>query len=833
MNLPTIITKLTLTLSLTSIFFLNPPAAIRQTIDGAQVNATQTGAAATTLTLDGLRARVTVRRDERGVPHIEAANEEDLYIAQGFIMASDRLWQMDLLRRSARGELSEIFGKAALEEDKRRRTLGFARVAEASAALKTSPRTRAVLEAYARGVNAFINSRTPETLPVEFRVLRYSPRPWTIADSLVVGKNFAEALSTTWRLDLMNAMFAHLPADKKSALFPRTSPHDVLVVGTDQVQKKSARRAAAAQLNESTSSTVKLDRTPETMRALADIEATSARTRARTGLYMEHAAASNNWVVNGTRTTTGKPLLADDPHLQPTAPSIWYLAHLSAPGVNVAGVTSPGAPGIIIGHNERIAWGVTNLGPDVQDIYREKFDPANPRRYQTPAGWRDAEVRVEEIKVRQSLTSTSVDTVTHEVTVTRHGPVVFEKDGARYALRWAALDPQGVEFEGFERLNRARNWNEFRDALKSYRGPTQNFVYADVDGNIGYYGAGQIPIRKSGDGSVPYDGSTDAGEWTAMIPFDQLPHVYNPPSGMIVTANSRVVGQSYPHHLTHIWASPDRSRRIYEMLMAKPKLTVEDFRVIQGDVHSQSAMMFAREIVEVAREAAPSSTGGGGDNGWSEAIKLFESWDGQIVPESRAALLIATVRGIFAGKILTAALGAEGAKAYAWPNRSTLIDRLIVERPRDWLPTDYKDYAGLLRDCVTEARASFVKQYGADEAQWTWGRSTQVRFAHPLAGALVVGKQFAVQPFPQRGSSRDFPTVNVGAGVSMRFIADLSNWDDTQHGITLGQSGDPTSRHWTDQLADWRAITPRTLPFTPQAVKAAAKETLILSPTSK
>ena len=518
----------------------------------------------------GLKKAVKVRRDERGIPYVEAEDELDLYFAQGYVTASDRLFQMDLFRRTARGELSEIFGKVALEEDKRRRTYGFAQVAEAAAA-QADAGSRAVMEAYAAGVNAYIDSLDDKSLPPEFRILGYRPRHWTPADSGAVGKNFAEALSTTWTLDIARALFVNLPPDKAAALFPELSPLDVIVVGSDKTDKKSAPRTSALSLPTNLK---------EFLAELDSIRQTEERTRARIGLNAEDLAASNNWVVSGKRTASGKPLLANDPHLPASAPSIWYMIHLSAPGLRVAGVTAAGAPGVIIGHNERIAWGLTNLGPDVQDVYRETFDPQNPNKYKTPAGWRDAEVRHEEIKVRKSAAGTETEVVPFDVTVTRHGPVVLKKGADAYALRWTALSPDAAEFPAFYKLNRARNWKEFSAALGGYGGATQNFVYADVDGHIGYYGAGLIPVRSSGDGSVPYDGSKDEGEWKGFIPHAELPHVLDPPNGIIVTANSRVVGRDYPHFLTHVWAPPTRARRIYDLLTAKQKLTADDFRAV-------------------------------------------------------------------------------------------------------------------------------------------------------------------------------------------------------------------------------------------------------------
>jgi penicillin G amidase len=775
---------------------------------------TADGANGGALKVPGLGARVTVRRDERGVPYIEAASEADLYFAQGYATASDRLWQMDVLRRAARGELAEIFGRVVLEEDKRHRRYGFAQLAEKQIA-NLPPELRAALEAYARGVSAFIASRDERTLPVEFRILKYRPRAWTAADCAMVGALLAEDLSTTYRTDLMRAMLSDLPPEKRAALLPEFSPLDVPVVGSDRVKSKPATQSARV------GETVQVGQ--EWLPLLAADAASEEASLARVGLHAEGRAASNNWVVSGRRTASGKPLLANDPHLAPTAPSIWYLVHLSAPGLRVAGVSLPGAPGVIIGHNERVAWGVTNLGPDVQDLYRETFDPANPRRYRTPAGWREAEVRREEIKVRRSATSTETDTVALDVTVTRHGPIVLEQGDERYALRWTMLDPQSFSFTTFHRLNRARNWDDFRAALKSYPGPTQNFVYADVDGHIGYYGAGHIPIRKSGDGSVPYDGATDGGEWTGFIPFEKLPHVYDPPSGVIVTANARIVGRDYPYFLTREWAAPYRQRRIYDQVTAKPKLTADDFRRIQGDVYSLPGRTLKEALIKLARAKVE------GDEKWNELPRLLEAWDGRVAGDSRAALLVDAVREAFQQRLLAAALGADRAKEIRWFNLGTFLDRVITEQPREWLPKEFKSYAEFLRACYADARGNLTKRLGADEAQWTYANPASRRswWKHPLADAPFVGGMFRVPFFATGGNGT---TPNVASFVSMRLIADPSDWDKTQHGFALGQSGDPKSPHYKDQLEDWRNVTPRAFPFSKDAVEKAARSELKLEP---
>ena len=767
--------------------------------------------------LKGIKDKITIYRDERGIPYIEAQNDEDLYFGQGYATAADRLWQMDLFRRTVRGELSEVLGvgpnNIALDQDKLHRTYGFAQSAEAELAA-ASPRTRAVLEAYARGVNAYAASLDPKSMPPEFQILQYNFRPWTPADSLVVVKIFFEALSDTWRLDIMRQALSVLPSEKRAELLPEISPLDVLVVGKDTKAK-----ASSAQLKPECAS-------PEFLERLAHNQAIAAAALARIGFDTDALAASNNWVVNGNHTVTGKPLLSNDPHLRATAPSIWHMIHLSAPGVRVAGIGTPGLPGVIIGHNDHIAWGFTNVGPDVQDLYVEKFNPDNPKQYQTPAGWQDAVIRREEIKVRKGVGSSEYDTVTQEVTVTRHGPIIFEGDGKRYALHWTALDPTKNNADSTYVLNRARNWKEFNAALESFTAPTQNIVYADVDGHIGYHAAGVVPIRKSGDGSVPYDGATDAGEWASYIPIAKLPSVFDPPSGIIVTANQRIVGTDYPYFLTHSWAQPYRARRIWNLLNEKPKLSADDFRRVLGDVYSIGGVLFTNEAVKLLRPKLTPN-----DDKLRATLDAFEKWDGRVNAESTVAPIASQMRLAFRSKILTAALGQELVHNYQWSNFDTTLDRVLKDQPAAWLPKEFSSYADLLRACYDEAISNLTKTLGAEETKWTWGDLQKARFPHPLSGAPLIGAQFTVPPFPQNGTGGLLgATVNVGSSVSMRLIADPSDWDKTQQGIALGESGWPRNPHWSDQLADWRAVTPREFPFTPAAVVKAAKEKLVLEP---
>ena len=775
-----------------------------------------------TVQLQGLRAPVTIRRDERGIPYIEATNDEDLYFAQGYVTANDRLWQMDLQRRTARGQLSEIFGNAVLAQDKLHRRFGFGRMIDEAAA-HLDPTFAPSVSAYTKGVNAFISSLTDKTMPPEFRVLQYKPTEWTNGDSLAVGALMAEYLSNTWQLDVVRESMAALPKEKREALLPDTSPLDVVVVGNDR-----ARRAAPASLSSPGTAREHSPTQTAILTQLSELMEAERRSFELIGLSprsLETLQASNNWVVSGKHTASGKPLLANDPHIPASAPNVWYQTELIAPGIHVAGVTFPGIPGIVIGHNERIAWGVTNLGPDVQDLYIEKFDKDNPTKYQTPTGWREAEVRHEQINVRKNpIDPKSIEAQTFDVVVTRHGPIILEKENTRYALRWTMLDPATLETPGIFAINRAGNWKDFTAALSTYNGPTQNFVYADVDGHIGYYGAGRIPIRKSGDGSVPYDGATDDGEWTGLIPFDKLPHVYDPPSGIIVTANQRVVGSDYPFFVSHVWASPYRARRIYDLLSAKPKLTIDDFRGIQGDVYSIGNVTFARAAAKILSGPEAGATGS-----TAQLAKDLESWDGLMTADSHMAIVVSQMRTAFRQRVINAALGPL-ASNYFWPETDVLIDRIITDQPGDWLPKEFTNYADLLKASYEDARQTLTKSLGADETKWTWGAQAKARFNHPLAQVPFIGGTYAIEPFPQNGTGGAGATVNVGASVSMRFIADVTDWDKSQNGIPLGESGAPNSPHWKDQLDDWRKVTPRPFPFSKTAVESATKETLTLTP---
>ena len=747
------------------------------------------------LNIEGLKQEVKVHRDGRGIPYIEARNEDDLYFAQGFVTAQDRLWQMDLLRRVSRGESAEIFGKSTLEEDKRWRKFGFAKVAEESIPL-LNPQLKNALENYARGVNAYIATLDEKTLPVEFRILRYKPSPWKPTDTICLGKILADGLSTTWQNDVLRASLQkNLSPDKFADVTNQITPYDIVLFGKDSSQNKVKSSNSAVQIDVS-------EKDLQTAENEAQIRQSSLE---RIGFYAEELAASNNWVISGKRTADGKPILANDPHLPPTAPGIWYLAHLSAPNMRTSGVTFPGVPGIVLGHNESIAWGATNVGPDVQDLYRETFNAEG--EYKTPKGWETPILRTEEIKVRKNPLSPETETVKLIVTETRNG-VVFTEEG--FSLKWTARDPKNQEFEAFFLLNRAKNWDDFQNALKTYGGATQNFVYTDTKGNIGWLAAGRVPVRKIGEGAFPYDGATDDGEWTGYIPFNELPRIYNPPSGFIVTANQRIVGKDYKYQqMSRDAAPPWRARRIYELINGNSKINVSDVTAIQRDVYSIPHTMLAKELIKL-EAASP------------ETLAVLRAWDGKMSADSKGALLINQIRTTIANKIAE-----ENKPIPGYIIRERILFQVLNEKPAKWLPKGFANYTEFFKVCDKESREALQKRYGNDESKWVWGAAFKANFPHPLASVPLIGFQFLTTNVGIDGSGT---TPNVGSAVSMRHIASPNNWDNTRHVIPLGQSGNPSSQHYKDQFESWNKGDLPIFPFSKTAVEKAAKQTWILQP---
>jgi len=795
------------------------------------------------LTVAGLSEAVTVRRDARSIPYIEAKNEADLYFVQGYVTASDRLFQMDLLRRVARGETAEIFGQQGLEEDKRWRKLGFTGIVGESYKL-LKPELKNAVDNYSRGVNAYIATLTEETLPVEYRILQFKPREWVPTDSMVIGKILADGLSNTWRQDLVRVAIMQLPEDKAEMLLNQVTPYDVKLYGFDedktrQKEKRPVKEGPPPSLERPKPQTSSRPPGMAVINRLLEIsqqvEDTRRASLEKIGFYAEENAASNNWVISGKHTADGKAILANDPHLPPTAPGIWYLTHLSLPTGRMSGVTFPGAPGIILGHNEYIAWGATNLGPDVQDLYEETFDPARPRMYKTEKGWKNSTIRTEEIKVRKNPLGPVSDQNIEKLDVieTRHGVVYFEEGDRKYALRWTARDPKYTELGGFYYLNRAKDWKEFNNALKNYGGPAQNFVYADVKGNIGYHSAGPVPIRYGATGAVPYDGAKGEAEWTGTIPyeaegtmFNGMPRWYTPDSGFLVTANQRVTGTDHQYfsELSRDAAMPWRARRISDMISAilnsKRKITMDDCRDIQLDVFNIPLAMFA-ELVQDIGGATP------------ETLGTIAAWNGRMNYDSKEVLLINEMRNVFTEKLAEANLVDKDGKRLNIPSfyvRERVMLPVLKGNKTRWLPKGYTSFKDLLLDCEKQAKLNLNKlaaRLKIEPADLIWGNYFVANFFHPLSVAPLIGAQFTVRPPGVSGSGQ---TPNVGASVSMRHIASPGNWDATRHVIPLGQSGDPRSPYWKDQFESWRTGKPEIFPFSQEAVEKTAVNVTVLMP---
>jgi penicillin amidase len=781
------------------------------------------------VSLPGLQKEVTVERDNWGVPHVRAATLVDAVEAQGYVMAQDRLWQLDLMRRASRGQLSEIVGPLALKSDKQFRTFGFSRAAERDYAAMDKD-SRALMEAYARGVNVFIEQHQ-NNLPLEFSLLKYKPQPWQPTDSLVIAGYMYQTLTDTWERELDRAKVeARVGEDRSKELFAVDAPMDHFVVGdpdvpndgsqasrvdpdeddddddmpTDDVLKASARPAGSV-------------RTPETY---ADL--TSALWPAIEG-YLEETQSeirkglgSNNWVVSGAHTATGKPLLANDTHLELSIPPIWYEIHLTAPNFNAKGFTLPGAPLIVIGHNDHIAWGFTNNGADVQDLYIEKFSPAASDEYQVNEKWMKAQILNYSIHVKGQADEHL------KVIVTRHGPVVHQEGDKAYALRWTALEPGGLS-NTYNWLSKAKSWHEFREIMKTVWGPGQNAVYADVDGNIGYIMAARVPLRKKGHGEVPVPGNTDEYEWTGYIPFEQLPQALNPDSGLIVTANARVVGPNYKPYLTDRWEEPYRTARIYDLLHDKTDLRPIDMLKVETDTYSFPHAFLADQMAAAAKKVQPK------DPRAQKLVNALRDWNGIADADSSVVSFVVMSRRAALDLLLEPYLGKD-TNLYSW--RSTaFLQKILTDRPAKWLPPAYKNYDELLAAVADRAVSMLVEQTKSERVNdWQWKDLNSLEMLHPIGREGFLKRLLSISNKPQSGTGYSVRAATKRHGPSMRFIANLANWDDSILLIPAGESGQIGSSHYTDQFSYWYEGKPIVAPFSDAAEAKARKHTLKLTP---
>jgi penicillin G amidase len=785
------------------------------------------------LSLPGLQKEVIVERDNWGVPHIRAASLVDVVEAQGYVMAQDRLWQLDLMRRASRGQLSEIVGPLALKTDKQFRTFGFSRAADRDFAAMDKD-SRALMEAYARGVNAFINQHQ-NNLPLEFTLLKYKPEPWQPTDSLVIAGYMYQTLTDTWERELdRSKVEARVDADHAKDLFAVDAPMDHFVIGDPDVPNDGSQASrvdpdedddddddmptddvlkAKAFLNENANPA----RTPETF---ADL--TSALWPSIEG-YLEETQSeirkglgSNNWVVSGAHTATGKPLLANDTHLELSIPPIWYEIHLTAPNFNAKGFTLPGAPLIVIGHNDHIAWGFTNNGADVQDLYIEKFNPAAPDEYQVNGKWTKAQIFDDAIRIKGQPDERL------KVVVTRHGPVVHQEGDKFYALKWTALEPGGLG-NTYNWLSKAKNWHEFRDIMKGVWGPGQNAVYADTEGNIGYIMAARVPIRKKGHGEVPVPGDTDDYEWTGYIPFDQLPQALNPDSGLIVTANARVVGPKYKPYLTDRWEEPYRTARINDLLRDKTDLRPIDMLKVETDTYSYPHAFLADQMSAAAKKVQPK------DPRAKQLVEALKDWNGIADADSSVVSFIVMARRAALDFILEPYLGKD-TNLYTW--RSTaFLQKVLTDRPPKWLPPTYKSYDELLAAAADRAVTMLAEQTKSQSvSDWQWKELNSLDMLHPIGRDGFLKHLLSITGKPQSGTGYSVRAATKRHGPSMRFIANLANWDDSILLIPAGESGQLGSSHYTDQFSYWYEGKPIVAPFSDAAEAKTRKHTLKLTP---
>ena len=713
-----------------------------------------------------LDSDVTVIRDDIGVPHIQADTDADLYRAQGYVQAQDRMFQMDLSRRQASGQLAEVIGADAVDTDKFFRTFSLRDAAEKSWD-GYDAEAKQVLEWYAEGVNAYMEeAKENGVLSFEFALLGYEPAEWTPVDSLTIGKFMAYDLGGHWNtLAVRHWALNEFPEDKARELFieyPETAP--AILAANKQQEVKVAGEFDASVIP------------PE-------------------------FNGSNNWVVSGDKTASGKPLLADDPHLGLSTPSVWYQMHLESPEQNVSGVIFAGIPGIILGHNEEIAWGVTNVGPDVQDLYIETPNPEDPTQFRYEGEWEQAEVRDEPIKVKDG------ETEDFEVLVTRHGPVVSnvlydeEEPEAVFSMQWTALEPT-LELQAVLNFNKASNWEEFELALEDFQAPAQNFVFASTDGTIAYKANGRIPIRKSGDGQLPVPGDSAEYGWEGYVPFDELPRSVNPENGFIATANNEVIDDSYPYHITDFWAQPYRYERIAEVLEASDELTAQDMMDLQMDQKNLYAAEFLDEMIAAVRSETDEH---------DEVLTMLEEWDQVDSQEQGAPLVFHKWIKQLPETLLAEEFPEDVFDMLAGKNHITdeMMRNAFAGEEGVWV-TEYGGAEKWLVDSLAAAVAEIDDEQGNDLADWTWGEHHQLTFPHPLAGASPIFAEFLnPDPVPIGGSNITVQAAastsegNVNHGASWRFVADLADLSSAYHIVGPGLSGHLKSDYFHNQVDDW------------------------------
>lgn len=745
------------------------------------------------ISLPGLSNKVEVFWDAYAVPHVLADNEHDLFFAQGYLHAQERLWQMDITRRFLSGRSAEIFGNFQLpwkelstqfrhrysaDLDFFMRLLGVRQAASASLAILPECDIQR-LEAYSQGVNRYIDNC--KRLPWEFRLLRYQPDPWRPEDSLTIGKGFAFLLSP--------------------ALFTRLNRIALAIKLRDDPERLRSLLPAYPEDG------------PTIATALWDSSQTIWRfmngTFAGSGWHAS-GHGSNSWVVASNRSASGQPILCNDPHLRMTLPSVWYLMHLRAEirasGNDVYetwGASIPGSPCIHIGHNRCIAWGITAALCDDVDLYREKLHPVEPERYLFGYEWLKINTRPEIISIRGKRA------LTKYVRSTRHGPIISDFDNDRssevLSLRWTAHDAS-EECCSLHGVNRARNWREFVQALSHQTAPTLNYLYADLQGNIGYALAGKIPVRPQPPSLLPLEGWSERNEWQGYIPFDELPRIYNPPEGIIATANNKPVGSSYRHDISGFFEPPFRIRRIRTLVAQKKTCSIDDMRAMQMDVVSVHAKTWIESLKSDLSQLAA------GDSKIKSAADRLLNWDGDCHEQSMEAAIYHAFYHRLMANLLVPVLGEELFSGYTEIFNQCLVpvDAILTNPNSIWFAS--RSRAKLVAASLEEALDELAQALGGNWARWRWGDIHTLSLNHNLARLAFVRPCLSLGPFPSFG---DNTTVNLGfyrhsdpyrhtVGASLRIIIDLGDWRNSGFVLPSGQSGHPFSSHYGDQTHLWR-----------------------------
>jgi penicillin amidase len=796
-----------------------------------------------TVTVAGLSAPLEIIRDADAIPHVFAANKADALFGLGYVHAQDRLWQMELQRRIGHGRLSEVLGSAALPQDRFLRTVGFGRAAR-NAWASTPEWARKQIDAYVAGINAFITTHHGAALPPEFTLLRFEPEPWSGVDVIVGVKMMAWDLSANYSFELLrHDLAAAVGAGRMAQLMPPYAIDGLSIVpgppgeagGAGRVDTVARRLQPSDRSDWSNALALSLSRGVPSVRDFL------------LGGSKSEGLGSNNWVVDGTMTVSGKPMLANDPHLSARLPSTWYLAHVAGGDFEIIGATLPGAPAVALGRNRFIAWGATNVAADVEDLYRERIDGSG-----THAEFRGVQEPISVIP--ETITVKGGEPVRLNVRVTRHGPLVSDAINANnaelerdpkpapvepLAFRWTALDVNDSTVPAFLKLNEARNWTEFTESLKDFVSPAQNFVYGDVDGHIGYYAPGRIPTRASGDGSMPADGWTGDAEWTGWIPFDELPHLYDPPEHFIVTANHRPAGPEYRHLLGLEWPEPYRAQRVIELLRAdrgsERKFTADDFARIQADTVS----LHAKTLLPVLLAHAHPDEGPG-----QQAVDVLRRWNADATADSAAAAIFSAwflqLAPTFAGDDLGPLLGGRYAERFSFVTR--FVMRTLADNDTAWCDDVKTGQRETCDDAVTgalqKAVADLTDRLGSDLSRWRWDAVHRAVFPHQGLHAVAALRPILSRSVPNGG---DWSTVNVAAVAAdrpyeqhsvpgYREIIDLSPANDSRFLDAVGQSGHFLSKHYTDFLPDWRAVRHRKMRMDRAEIERDALGRLRLTP---